>query len=118
VIEQNPDIIVVTAWAGVNGAYATDDPSGMKEVWDSVMNRPELANVAAVRNEKVFVGHYDMSLSPACCAITQVYYAKWFHPDLFDDLDPQAIHQEYVDQFKRIDFNVYEHGVFVYPPLE
>jgi iron complex transport system substrate-binding protein len=117
VIGQNPDIILVTAWAGVNGAYATDDPSGMKEVWDSVMNRPELANVAAVKNGKVFVGHYDVELTPSCVAAL-AYLAKQLHPDLFDDLDPQAIHQEYVDQFKRIDFDVYEDGVFVYPPLE
>ena len=117
VIGQNPDIILVTAWAGVNGAYTTDDPSGMKEVWDSVMNRSELANVAAVKNGKVFVGHYDIELTPSCVAAL-AYLAKQIHPDLFDDLDPQAIHQEYVDQFKRIDFNVYEDGVFVYPSLE
>jgi iron complex transport system substrate-binding protein len=117
VIEQNPDIIVVTAWAGVNGAYTTDDPSGMKEVWDSVMNRPELVNVAAVRNEKIFIGHYDLELTPSCVAAL-AYLAKQIHPDLFDDLDPQDIHQEYVDRFKRIDFDVTEHGVFAYPPLE
>ena len=117
VIGQNPDIILVTAWAGVNGAYTTDDPSGMKEVWDSVMNRPELANVAAVKNGKVFVGHYDVELTPSCVAAL-AYLAKQLHPDLFQDIDPQAIHQEYVDQFKRIDFDVYEDGVFVYPPLE
>jgi len=117
VIGQNPDIILVTAWAGVSGAYATDDPSGMKEVWDSVMNRPELANVVAVKNGKVVVGHYDIELTPSCVAAL-TYLAKQLHPDLFDDLDPQAIHQECVDQFKRIDFDVYEDGVFVYPPLE
>jgi hypothetical protein len=32
-------------------------------------------------------------------------------------MDPKAIHQEYVD-FQGIDFNVREHGVFVYPPME
>ena len=117
VIEQNPDAILVTAWAGVQGAYATDDPAKMKEVWDSVMNRPELANVAAVKNGKVFIGHYDLELTPSCVAAL-AYLAKQLHPDLFDDLDPRAIHQEYVDRFKRIDFNVYEHGMFVYPPLE
>ena len=46
------------------------------------------------------------------------YCAKWFHPDLFEDFDPQAIHQEYLDRFQRLDFDVSEHGVFVYPPLE
>jgi|LGVE01.1.fsa_nt_gb iron complex transport system substrate-binding protein len=118
VIEQNPDIIVTPAWHDVEGGYATDDSSGMKELRESVITRPELAKVTAVQSGSVFVCNYDILSSPACCVIAPVYHAKWFHPELFDDLDPQAIHQEYVDRFKRIDFNVYEHGVFVYPPLE
>ncbi len=44
--------------------------------------------------------------------------AKWFHPELFEDLDPQAIHQEYVTEFQGLDYDLSEHGVFVYPPLE
>jgi iron complex transport system substrate-binding protein len=28
------------------------------------------------------------------------------------------VHQEYIDRFQGIDFDVKEHGVFVYPPLE
>ena len=42
--------------------------------------------------------------------------AKWFYPDEFEDLDPQATHQEYVDEFLDIDFDVKEHGTFVYHP--
>ena len=117
VVAQNPDIIDVGGW-GTPGGYEEDDPSGMKESRDAIMNRPELANVNAVKNGKVYVTHYDTVTGPGMCIIGIAYYAKWFHPELFEDLDPQAIHQEFVDRFKRIDFNVYEHGVFVYPPLE
>lgn len=46
------------------------------------------------------------------------YWAKWFHPDLFEDLDPEAIHKEYLDRFQRIDYNIDEGGGFVYPPIE
>ena len=115
VVEQNPDIIVSPAWPDVEGGYGTDNTSGMKEIRDSVMNRPELAEFTAVKNGMVFVCNYDIVVSPASCIIALVYHAKWFHPNIFDDLDPQAIHQEYVNRFLRIDFNVYEHGVFVYP---
>jgi iron complex transport system substrate-binding protein len=41
--------------------------------------------------------------------------AKWFHPDLFKDLDPQAIHQEYLNRFQNLDYNLDKNGVFVYP---
>jgi iron complex transport system substrate-binding protein len=117
VIDQNPDIIIVGGW-GTPGGYQTDDPSGMKDLRNAIINRPELTNVNAVKNGKVYAIHYDAVTGPGKCIIGTTYYAKWLHPELFKDLDPQAIHQEYIDRFKRIDFNVYEDGVFVYPPLE
>ncbi len=43
--------------------------------------------------------------------------AKWFYPDLFEDLDPQAIHQEYLTRFQGLDYDLDEYGVFVYPEL-
>lgn len=46
------------------------------------------------------------------------YMAKLFFPEIFADLDPQAIHQEYLTRFLRLDYNISEHGVFIYPPLE
>jgi iron complex transport system substrate-binding protein len=46
------------------------------------------------------------------------YLAKWFHPELFEDLNPQAIHQEYLTEFQGLDYGLNEHGVFVYPQFE
>ncbi len=60
---------------------------------------------------------YEFGCSPRV-PITIAYMAKWFYPDLFDDLDPQALHQEYIDDFCGINYDVAEHGVFIYPPLE
>ena len=48
-------------------------------------------------------------------ALGYAYLAKWLHPDLFKDFDPQAIHQEYLTRFMGIDYDLDEHGVFVYP---
>jgi len=28
-----------------------------------------------------------------------IYYARWFHPDLFADLDPVAVHREVIETF-------------------
>ncbi len=44
--------------------------------------------------------------------------AKWLYPDLFEDLDPEAFHQEYLTEYQRLDYDLSEHGVFVYPPLD
>jgi iron complex transport system substrate-binding protein len=44
-----------------------------------------------------------------------VYMAKILHPDIFADLDPVAVHQEYLTRFQRLDFDLKERGVFFYP---
>ncbi len=40
-----------------------------------------------------------------------LYFAKWFHPDLFEDIDPEAVHREMLQKF----FDVELEGVYVYP---
>ena len=117
VIEQNPDIII-TESSTQCGGYETDDPTCMKEAREEILNRPELANVAAVKEGRVYIYYWPAAESFPNDIILSAYFAKWLHPDLFEDLDPHAIHQEYLTRFHRIDFNVYEHGVFVYPPFE
>jgi iron complex transport system substrate-binding protein len=39
------------------------------------------------------------------------YLAKWFYPEKFPDLDPEAIHKEYLERFQGLKYQ----GIFVYP---
>ena len=116
VIEQNPDIIIKTPWGISNRGYDSDDPSQLREVREEVLNRPELANVNAVKNRNVYI-LTTLDCDGTGCLIGDAYFAKWIHPELFEDLDPQAIHQEYLTRFQGLDYDLNEHGVFVYPPL-
>ena len=116
VIEKNPDIIIKKVENDKSG-YATDDLSETKAVIDEVMSRPELAYVNAVKNERGSGISGHLGYGPESF-LSVLYYAKWFYPELFEDLDPTAIHQEFVTEYLGLDFDVYEHGVWVYPPLE
>ena len=114
VIQQNPDVIIGAAIPD-RGAYDTDDNAQLMAQRNQILNRPELAKVFAVEKKRVyFQNNYALGLFPSFI-LSIVYYAKWLHPDLFKDLDPQAVHQEYLDRFQKINFQVREHGVFVYP---
>ena len=117
-IEQNPDLIIATAFYYAKGGYTSDDPSEMIEEFDYIMALPVLAEVKAVKSGKVYIVHSNTIYGPGGFMVGATYLAKWFHPELFKDLDPQAMHQDYLHRFRGIDFDVYEHGVFVYPPLE
>jgi iron complex transport system substrate-binding protein len=115
VIEQNPDCIMIASRPYQCGGYETDDPTCIKEEIEAILNRPELANVAAVKEGRAYIWYYQAIGIFPNNIILIAYIAKWLHPDLFEELDPQAIHQEYLDRFSPMDFNVKEHGVFVYP---
>ena len=115
VLTRNPDIIIKYGY--YDTGYGIDDISKVKASRDEIMSRPELANVNAVKNGRVYIMHMSLNLGPKH-PIAKVYWAKWFHPELFEDMDPSVIHQEYMDEFCGMDYDVTEHGVFVYPPLE
>ncbi|MCK4731420.1 MAG: ABC transporter substrate-binding protein, partial [Methanophagales archaeon] len=118
VIVQNPDIIVALAQSGCG--YSIDDPSEMAALRDDIlMNRPELAKITAVKSGSVYMMTFqDFAVGGAGGLLGIAHQAKWFHPDLFVDVDPEAIHQEYVTRFQHLDYDLDKHGVFVYPPLE
>ena len=116
VVVRNPDIIVKHRRAADVG-YKSDDTSKTRALWECIMNRPELANVNAVKNRRVYI--IDLGLNYGLdYPIALTYWAKWFHPDLFEDLDPQAIHQEFLTEYQGLDYDLDKHGVFVYHPEE
>jgi len=113
VINRNPEIIIKGARAP---GYNLDDPTLLKKTRDEIMSRPELWDVVAVKNESVYIFPYGFIYSPTHL-VCMVYMAKWFHPALFNDLDPEEIHQEYLTKFLEVDYDLDEHGVFVYPEV-
>ena len=118
VIEENPDVIVKMVYCSKFGlcGYGGDDPQEMKKLRENLMNRSGWEGMTAVANDRVYILDRDLFGSTANF-ISAAYLAKWFYPDLFEDLDPVAFHQEYLTEYQRLDYDLSEHGVFVYPPL-
>jgi len=117
VIEQNPDIIVGILLTG--GGYETDDESVMKARYDEILETPGFDMIDAVINDRVYATHAILIYAPGPgYQIGVAYLAKLFYPELFSDLDPLAMHQEYIDRFQGIDYDVSEQGVFWYPRYE
>ena len=111
ILEQDPDVIVGLSR---KGGYRTDDESGLEEEYKRIVELPGFNNITAVTEGRVYLMDGSIAFGTVY-PVGLAYMAKWLHPDLFKDLDPQAIHQEYIDKFCGIDFNVHKHGVFVYP---
>ena len=121
IMDRDPDIIVcVASWKVASGYDVdADETAEFKSLREEIMSQPELQNVAAVKNGRVYIiANHLVAFGPAsgCRHFLQVaYQAKWFHPELFEDLYPQAIHQEYLTRFQGLDYDLDKKGVFAYP---
>lgn len=112
VIASDPEIIVVTGsdWtnapsanaegpAFVNvgpNAAATLDAS--RTALAALMEQPAFTDARAVNNSKVYAIWHQFYASPYQFAPIQ-QMAKWFHPELFADLDPDATFREFHERF-------------------
>ncbi|MCD4798832.1 MAG: ABC transporter substrate-binding protein [Methanosarcinales archaeon] len=113
VIEQNPKVITGLSY---NGGYEIDDDTAMREYYEEIKNLPGFENVMAAQKDRVHIISGDFSIG-AQLPIGIVTTAKWLYPDRFDDLDPDEIHEEFLTEFMRIEYNLDEWGVFVYPEM-
>ncbi|MEA1864960.1 MAG: ABC transporter substrate-binding protein [Euryarchaeota archaeon] len=114
VIERDPEFIIwIHRWAG-GYLLDVDDTAELEAMKEEVMNRPELQKVPAVESGNVYVVTNDVYRG-ARDFVGIGYLAKWFYPELFEDLDPKATHQEYLTRFQGLDYDLGEQGVFVYP---
>ncbi|WP_394893573.1 ABC transporter substrate-binding protein [Mesorhizobium sp. AaZ16] len=106
IIASNPEQIIVTggwweayvpggAWVGVGpGRDETDALRKLK----GLTERPALTGVKAVEDGQVHAIWHQFYNSPyQFVAIQQI--AKWLHPDLFADLDPEATFRDLHEKF-------------------
>jgi iron complex transport system substrate-binding protein len=105
VAERNPDIIVFQAFGKIPPTTAE-----MEEMRDEILSRPGLSDVAAVKDCRVYIIASGI-VGGAPSIISDLYFAKWFHPNLFEDIDPEEVHEELVQEF----FGLELEGVYVYP---
>ena len=111
VIEQNPEVVTGLSY---KGGYEVDDDTAMRAYHEEIKNLPGFENVMAAQNDRVHIISGDFSIG-AQLPIGIVTVAKWLYPDRFDDLNPDEIHEEFLTEFMRIEYNLDEWGVFVYP---
>ncbi|MDH7597324.1 MAG: ABC transporter substrate-binding protein [Methanothrix sp.] len=119
VIAANPDVIIRLVYDEDYDGRDASDISKLKSTRDEIMGRPELQNVTAVRNGRVFVmaSPFWTYLPYSGCRhfIGLAYLAKILHPDVFADMDPRAVHQTYLSEFQHLDYDLSRRGALIYP---
>jgi iron complex transport system substrate-binding protein len=111
-IARDPEIIIrVPDYYA--GGYDCHDIKELSDVRDDIMDRGELADITAVKNGSVYILANDFGGVRHFVGVG--YIAKWLYPDKFEDLDPQAIHKQYLTEFQGLSGSLVDNGVFAYP---
>ncbi|MDK1377672.1 MULTISPECIES: ABC transporter substrate-binding protein [unclassified Sinorhizobium] len=117
IIAANPDQIIITggnwqgyvpggAWVGVG--YGADESEARQKL-EKLTKRPAFTGVKAVEDGNVHAIWHQFYNNPyQFVAVQQI--AKWLHPDLFKDLDPEATFKELHERFLPLP---YKGGYFV-----
>ncbi|MBC7079761.1 MAG: ABC transporter substrate-binding protein [Methanothrix sp.] len=97
VIQQNPQIIIFSM---ASNQYKGDTPTEdeMRAKRDEIMSLTGFDSIDAVKSGRVYVMDINMA-SGLSELITLLYYAKWFHPDLFQDINPREVHAELLKKY-------------------
>jgi iron complex transport system substrate-binding protein len=106
VVSQNPEVIIKAASYG-NG-YSQSDAGIFNKRRDAILARPAWHHISAVARRRVHVMDADIWTGPRAI-IGMAYICRWLHPALFQDLDPEALHREYLETFQGVPYK----GVYV-----
>jgi len=125
VIQEDPEFIfahtVRYTYSGLtrNPAYGynVDDPAAYNAAVNAMLNLTLLSEVSAVTNQNIYITAGDFRNNAMGGILGAVYLAKILHPDLFADMDPQAIHQSYITDWMGLDYDLSQHGVFIAPAV-
>lgn len=97
VLEKNPSIIVKEVYLNKPGEELHAGEV-MEEVRNEIINRPGLKRLKATQDGQVHLVSSRLLTGPRS-VIGLVTLAKWFHPELFSDVDPVAMHREMLQEF-------------------
>jgi iron complex transport system substrate-binding protein len=95
VLTQDPSVYIATGTAGgaeTGGIQmgAGIDPAATRESLGRLANRPVVGELSAVRDGRVYALWHSFYNSPLNIVAVEAI-AKWVRPDLFADLDPDAV---------------------------
>jgi len=107
IISEDPEVYIGT------GSSNTDTPGilvgthvGKEEARQSlerVIQRPGISTLSAVRQGRVYGLWHNFYNAPLNLLAVEAM-AKWFHPNLFEDVDPEETLREMNDRFMAVPF--------------
>ena len=106
ILDENPDIVVKNTQVG---GYAANDASELESIRNDLLARAGWDTLEAVMNNRVYTVSNEI-VGGTKKPIGICFMAKWFYPDKFQDLDPEAMMREYIEDYQGLTYQ----GVYTY----
>lgn len=116
VAAKNPQVVVKHVSADYGGVttrgigFEAETVTELASLQQKIMARPALKTTAAVEGKRVYLISSQIAVGPRS-VVGLCYLAKWLHPELFKDIDPEAVHREMLKKFYGKELR----GIWVYP---
>ncbi len=111
IVDKNPEIIIKSASSGyLRMGYGCSDINAVAMFWNVLIKRPVWDRIEAVQKNRVYLICPEIWSGPRA-AIGIIYIAKWCYPQEFRDIDPEAIHQQWLMKWHNKELK----GIYVYP---
>lgn len=105
ILQVDPDVILQREPS--DDDYKEDDLKALRE---TIISREELKDVQAVKDGRVYVISGKVATGVRSI-VGELYLAKWLHPNLFSDIEPDAVHEALIKEFYNLDLE----GEYAYP---
>lgn len=105
ILQVDPDVILQREPS--DDDYTQDDLKALRE---TIISREELKDVQAVKDGRVYVISGKVATGVRSI-VGEIYLAKWFHPNIFSDIEPEAVHEALIKEFYNLDLE----GEYAYP---
>ena len=114
-LSRDPDIIIsqdnnMFHLIGMRLAYGEHADPAREQAVLKLSRVPGIKGTSAERRKKIYFIQDDLTSGPKQI-IGLLWMAKWFYPDQFSDMDPEAFHKVFYERFMRLPYR----GIHVYP---
>ncbi len=111
ILERDPDVVIKLTPKTLRCGYGVLDTEDLQELMEDITGRTGWQeHMKAVKEGRVHLLSQAVWLGPRE-VVGMCYLAKWFYPQLFENLDPELIHRTILENFIGLEYK----GVFAYP---
>ncbi len=106
VLKENPDVIVFIGKKGwnVDLGYGIDEEHARKML-EELIKRPGWENLNAVKNKRVHAIHIYFVHGHIYDFVALQYFAKWFYPEEFKDVNPEKSWEKFHEEFLPVKYS-------------